>query len=293
MRVYDKELFKDITLLYVEDDLMTQEEVSFFLKRYVKELYIANNGVEGLELFKKHNPDMVITDIQMPIKNGLIMAEEIYKINPSAPIVVTTAYTDSEYLMNAIELGIDKYIVKPINMIEVLAIIQKSLNLSLQKRDSNSINSDYIQFILDTNPTFMFIMHCNKVEFANKKLLDILGHENIISFNEHIKKFDNLVELIDSDLNINWIDYLIKNPEKKHLVRLNGSNLSLKREFYVSYKYFENMNKSVFVFVDKNEENLKKINHLTSELIQKLQDNDLSFVIQKELEEILKLTMAR
>ena len=85
----------------------------------------------------------------------------------------------------------------------------------------------------------------------------------------------------------------IKNPEKKHLVRLNGSNLSLKREFYVSYKYFENMNKSVFVFVDKNEENLKKINHLTSELIQKLQDNDLSFVIQKELEEILKLTMAR
>lgn len=104
----------------------------------------------------------------------------------------------------------------------------------------------------------MFIMHCNKVEFANKKLLDILGHENITSFNEHIQKFDNLVELIDSDLNINWIDYLIENPEKKHLVRLNGTNLSLKREFYVSYKYFENMNKSVFVFVDKNEENLKK-----------------------------------
>lgn len=131
MRVYDKELFKNITLLYVEDDLMTQEEVSFFLKRYVKELYVANNGVEGLELFKKHNPDMVITDIQMPIKNGLVMAEEIYKINPAVPIAVTTAYSDSEYLMNAIELGIDKYIIKPINMIEILAVIQKSLNLSL------------------------------------------------------------------------------------------------------------------------------------------------------------------
>ena len=139
----------------------------------------------------------------------------------------------------------------------------------------------------------MFIMHCNKVEFANKKLLDILGHESITSFNEHIQKFDNLVELLDSDLNINWIDYLVKNPETKHLVRLNGSNFSLKREFYVTYKYFENMNKSVFVFVDKNEENLKKINNLTSELIEKLQNNDLSVAIQKELEEILKLTVSR
>lgn len=293
MRVYDKELFKDITLLYVEDDLMTQEEVSFFLKRYVKELYVANNGEEGLDLFKKHNPDMVITDIQMPIKNGLKMAEEIYKINPSVPIAVTTAYSDSEYLMNAIELGIDKYIIKPINMIEILTVMQKSLNLSLEKKNCNSVNSDYIQFILDTNPTFMFIMHCNKVEFANKKLLDILGHESITSFNEHIEKFDNLIELIDLDLNINWIDYLVNNPETKHLVRLNGSNSSLKREFYVTYKYFESMNKSVFIFVDKNEENLKKINFLTSELIEKLEDDDMSFIIQKKLEEILKLTLSK
>ena len=89
---------------------------------------------------------------------------------------VTTAYTDSEYLMNTIELGIDKYIIKPINMIEeILAIIQKSLNLIFGKKDSNSINSDYIQFILDTNPTFMFIMHCNKVGICKQKLLDILG----------------------------------------------------------------------------------------------------------------------
>lgn len=293
MKMYDKEVFKNITLLYVEDDLMTQEEVAFFLKRYVKELYVASNGEEGVDLFKKYNPDMIITDIQMPVKNGLKMAEEIYKINPSVPIAITTAYSDSEYLMNAIELGIDKYIIKPINMIEILAVIQKSLNLSFEKKDSSNINSDYIQFILDTSPTFMFIMHCNKVEFANKKLLDILGHESITSFNEHIQKFNNLVELIDLDLDINWIDYLVENPEMKHLVRLNGSNFSLKREFYVTYKYFENMNKSVFVFVDKNEENLKKINGLASEVIEKLQNEHISLSVQKELEEILKLTMGR
>jgi YesN/AraC family two-component response regulator len=290
MKKFDKELFKNVTLLYVEDDPMTLEEVSFFLERYVKKLIIAKNGEEGLELFIKHNPDMVITDIQMPIKNGLKMAEEIFKINPSVPIAVTSAYSDGSYLMNAIELGIDKYIIKPINMMEILAVIQKSLQLSLPKNSFENDHSDYIQFILDSNPTFMFIMHCNKVEFANKKLLDLLGHDTIISFNEQIENFNNLVELLNVNTNKNWIDYLLENKEEKHLVKLKNKEAYLKKEFYVSYKYFENMNKSVFIFVDTNEEKLKRINYLTNNLINDIKENIPTERIEMKLEEILQLT---
>jgi YesN/AraC family two-component response regulator len=290
MKKFDKELFKNVTLLYVEDDPMTLEEVSFFLERYVKKLIIAKNGEEGLDLFIKHNPDMVITDIQMPIKNGLKMAEEIFKINSSVPIAVTSAYSDGSYLMNAIELGIDKYIIKPINMMEILAVIQKSLQLSLPKNSFENDHSDYIQFILDSNPTFMFIMHCNKVEFANKKLLDLLGHDTIISFNEQIENFNNLVELLNVNTNKNWIDYLLENKEEKHLVKLKNKEAYLKKEFYVSYKYFENMNKSVFIFVDTNEEKLKRINYLTNNLINDIKENIPPERIEMKLEEILQLT---
>ena len=156
---FDKELFKDVTLLYVEDDIMTLEEISFFLKKYVKNLIIAKNGQEGLELFKKYKPDMVITDIQMPVMNGLEMSERIFEIAPDTPIAITTAFSDGNYIMKAIELGIDKYIIKPINMLEILAVIQKSLNLTSSSKDDHY--EEYIQFILDSNPTFMFIMHLN------------------------------------------------------------------------------------------------------------------------------------
>lgn len=290
MKKFDKELFGNITLLYVEDDLMTLEEVTFFLERYVKKLIVAKNGEEGLALFIKHNPDMVITDIQMPIKNGLKMAEEIYKINPFVPIAVTTAYSDSNYLMNAIELGIDKYIIKPINMLEILAVIQKSLHLVLPNNNLQNQHNDYIQFILDSNPTFMFIMHCNKVEFVNKKLLDLLGHETIISFNEQIEKFNDLVELLDVSTSKNWIDYLVENKEEKHLVKLKTKKEYFKKEFYVSYRYFENMNKSVFIFVDSNEEKLEKINTITNDLVNNFGNNIPSEILQKNLNEILKLT---
>lgn len=123
MRKINKELFENISLLYVEDDLMTSQEVTFFLKKYIKNLYVAKNGEEGLELFKKHNPDMIITDVQMPVMNGLAMSEEILKISPTTPIALTTAFSESRYILKAIELGIDKYILKPINIKEILIII--------------------------------------------------------------------------------------------------------------------------------------------------------------------------
>jgi YesN/AraC family two-component response regulator len=143
MKKIDRTLFKDITLLYVEDDPMTLEEISFFLNKYVKKLIVAKNGKEGLALFKEYNPDMVITDIQMPIMDGLEMSKKIFEINPAIPIAVTTAYSDGPYLMKAIELGIDKYIIKPINMMKILAVIQKALNL---QKDSSKLNNygDYI-----------------------------------------------------------------------------------------------------------------------------------------------------
>lgn len=288
MKKFDKNLFKDITLLYVEDDPMTLEEISFFLKKYVKKLIVAKNGSEGLELFKEHNPDMVITDIQMPVMNGLEMSEKIFEINPEIPIAVTTAYSDSNFIMKAIELGIDKYIIKPINMIEILAVIQKSLNLS-SNANKNVHYEDYIQFILDSNPTFMFILHSDEVEYANERFLELLGHENILSLKEQIKSCEDLFEIEDSKSEKNWINYIVENDKQRHLVRLKNAKCKkyLKTEFIVSYKHFESTNKSVFIFTDANEEKFNRINSITSELIE---SNSLDKLVVDDLKEILKIS---
>ncbi len=104
------------TILYIEDDDITRENISSYLKRQCKQLYIASNGEEGLELFKSFNPEIVITDIEMPKLNGLDMAKKIRKLSPTTQIIITTAYTSNEYLLQAVNLHLVQYIVKPISL---------------------------------------------------------------------------------------------------------------------------------------------------------------------------------
>ncbi len=270
MNKIDKSLFKDVTLLYVEDDLMTLEEISYVLKKYIKNLIVAKNGQEGLSLFKKHNPDMVITDINMPVMNGLEMSEKIFKINPNVPIAVTTAYSDGEYLIKAIELGIDKYILKPINLKEILVIIQKSLNLNKINFESLEYKK-YIQFILDTKPTFMFIMHSNQIEYVNSNFMDILCEDDVISIRNKTYSFKDLFEFNDIKTKKSWFQYVLESNEKKHLVYLKNINSKfyLKSKFYVSYKYFKSINRSVFVFEEIISDKLTNINKIDERLLTK------------------------
>jgi signal transduction histidine kinase len=111
----DLNLLNNFTLLYVEDDKDTSELISSILEDYTKELYIAYNGEEGLELYKEYKPDIVLSDIQMPIMNGITMAQEIKKIQTHQPIALFTAFNDPEYLKQAVNLGISKYVLKPLN----------------------------------------------------------------------------------------------------------------------------------------------------------------------------------
>lgn len=110
------EKLKNSTILYIEDDDITRENISLYLKRKCKTFYCAANGKEGLEFFEKYNPDIIITDIQMPKLNGIDMAKKIRKISSKVQIIITTAYTSNEYLLEAVNLHLVKYIVKPISL---------------------------------------------------------------------------------------------------------------------------------------------------------------------------------
>ena len=106
----------NFTLLYVEDDNDTQEQMKMLLEDSVKEFYQAYDGEEGLKVFREKQPDIVLTDINMPLLDGLSMASKIKDIDKDQPIMLMSAFDDKKHLLKAIEIRIDAFVTKPINM---------------------------------------------------------------------------------------------------------------------------------------------------------------------------------
>ena len=103
--------------MYVEDDELTREMFSEFLARLVGVLITAENGAEGLKAYREHCPDIVITDIQMPVMDGMTMIQEIRSLDTfkSVPIFVMTAFDQVDYLKRSIPFGVCEYVFKPLN----------------------------------------------------------------------------------------------------------------------------------------------------------------------------------
>ena len=111
----DLDYLKSLTLLYVEDEENTREQFSTFLGYFSGVLIKAANGAEGLEAFLLHKPDIIVTDIRMPVMDGLAMADKIRELDKTVPIIVLTAYDQSDDLMKSINIGIDRYVTKPVD----------------------------------------------------------------------------------------------------------------------------------------------------------------------------------
>jgi YesN/AraC family two-component response regulator len=89
----------------VEDDEDIREQLMLFLKRRVGVLHVAADGREGLQVFEAQKPDIVVTDIQMPVMSGLQMAGKIKALSPSTPVIVTTAFNEAKFFLEAIDIG--------------------------------------------------------------------------------------------------------------------------------------------------------------------------------------------
>ncbi|MFA7403475.1 MAG: response regulator, partial [Pelobacteraceae bacterium] len=97
--------YSDISLLYVEDEAATREQVSRVLAARGYRLTVAEDGEQGLKIFRELAPDIVLTDIMMPRLNGLEMAREIRALSPEIQIACMTAFSDTGYLIDAIDIG--------------------------------------------------------------------------------------------------------------------------------------------------------------------------------------------
>lgn len=134
---------KDLNLMIVEDEDKLRDGLQRALSGFFAKLITAKNGDEGLKKFKKYNPDLVITDILMPIVDGLDMAKGIKEISPDTPIIVLSAYSEKERLLRAIDIGIDKYLIKPVDIDELLRIIERIKESKIGTNATIRINAHY------------------------------------------------------------------------------------------------------------------------------------------------------
>ncbi len=108
-----------LTVLYVEDEEITRKAIEVILKRRVKDIYLAANGKEGIEIFDEKKPDVVVTDIEMPVMNGLEMIDAIREKDNEVPIVVITAFKDEAHKSDKANYNL----VKPLNKQDIFDIL--------------------------------------------------------------------------------------------------------------------------------------------------------------------------
>ncbi|WP_419768342.1 EAL domain-containing protein [Arcobacter sp.] len=204
-------ILKNITILYAEDEKSLRDITLNILKGFTNKQFVAENGLEGLELFKKHEEeiDLIITDVNMPQMNGLDMIKEIKKINPNISIIVATAFSNTEYLLEAIDIGVDKYILKPIDMKKLLQVMSQSLlyhelkDLYVDKL-TRLPNRNKLKKDLDlTAQDLMALINIDKFSTINDLFGEDNGNKLLIQFSMIIKQFfssdDYRVYRIESD----------------------------------------------------------------------------------------------
>lgn len=142
---------KNIKVLYVEDDDIARENGLEYLENYFENIYEADNALSALKLYEKHQPHLIITDIQMPKLNGLEFIKRIRLNDKKVQVIVISAFSDKDYLFKAIELQLVKYLIKPVKEKE----FEEALNLCIE-----SINNDTSNiFELNEECTFDIFNH--------------------------------------------------------------------------------------------------------------------------------------
>ncbi len=161
-----KEAFKNIKILYVEDDENIRKNALCYFQRLFDTVYEAKDAFEALEVIKEKEPHIIITDIKMPKMSGIELIKKLREVDKSTLVIVLTAFTDTNYLLEAVELGLVKYLVKPIRHDKMLPVLLQCAN-NLKEKKSN------LKYITETSIYDTF----NKTLVINNELIKLTKNE--------------------------------------------------------------------------------------------------------------------
>ncbi len=218
----------DLKLLYVEDNDIVRDNFVEIFSRYFKNIITADNGKSALELYEKNRFDVVILDISIPEINGLNVAQKIRTLNSDIEIIMLTAYSDNEKLLQAVNLQLFSYLIKPVKQED----LDRTLKNVIAKLCETSIIESNKSYLWDGIASTLY-HNDNKVKISkNEKIL-----VEFLSLNKH--RYYTACEIAneilkntnDSDNKCNNIVQLISRFKKKML------NLYDKEYFFIDNVY--------------------------------------------------------
>lgn len=201
--------FTKLTLLYVEDEDSIRHNAVEYLSRIFGTVLEAEDAFKALEVYHDKHPDIIITDINMPKMNGLEMARSIRKDDKQTPIIIATAHTQKEYLLQAIELQLVKYIIKPITSNK----LKEALNLAYEHLSESNIIMIDSDTLYDTLNKILLIKNSPiKLTKNEMLLLDLLAknHQRAITYQE----IENLI-WSESGMSIDALRSLVRGLRQK------------------------------------------------------------------------------
>jgi len=171
---------KELKLLYVEDNVLARDATLIIFNDFFDEVIIGVDGEDGFHQFENHDIDIIITDINMPRLNGLEMTKKIRKKNKDIPILVLSAYNESNFFMDSIKLGVDGYLLKPIDITQFIEALNKIIEkikiinevyLLQQYQDITDISTIVSKTDIDGNITYVNDAYCKLSEYSCRELL--------------------------------------------------------------------------------------------------------------------------
>ncbi len=190
----------------MEDDEIARENGIEYLENYFELIYDASDAIKALQLYEKYKPDIIITDIQMPKLNGLEFVKRIRQKDKKTQVIIITAFSDKDYLLKAIELGLVKYLVKPVREKEFEEALFLCIN-ALEKDETNIIQLDEITFF----DTF------NKNLISSNEIVKLRAKE--LNFLELLIKNKNRYVSYEEIENYVWNDSVMTKDALKTLVK--------------------------------------------------------------------------
>lgn len=177
-----KESARDIKVLYVEDDRELNQNTTRLLSAFFKSVETAFDGKEGLNKYYTSKYDLVITDINMPLMNGVKLAREIKASNPRQIIIVISAHDESSYLVELINLGVEYFVLKPLDINQFLTALYNAVKLAR----FNQLDMEYKSKLEQT------------IAQKTKELSDALSTVNELT-TEVVHRLSAAAELRDTD----------------------------------------------------------------------------------------------